>query len=102
MKIGIKLKMKNIKSYELQKTYTILFSFCDPGTLQCSNPDPSRACRNNSGDSASSNLLFSGYFVGALLALLPFGILADRIGNLKVIGFGVLLTVLSGLVISLF
>jgi len=53
-----------------------------------------------SGDSASSSFLFSGYFVGALLALLPFGILADRIGNLKVIGFGVLLTVLSGLVIS--
>lgn len=52
------------------------------------------------GDSAASSLLFSGYFVGALLALLPFGILADRIGNLKVIGFGVFLTVLSGLVIS--
>jgi MFS family permease len=52
------------------------------------------------GDSVGSNLLFSGYFVGALLALVPFGILADRIGNLKVIGFGVLLTALSGLVIS--
>ena len=52
------------------------------------------------GDSVVSNLLFSGYFVGALLALVPFGILADRIGNLKVIGFGVLLTALSGLVIS--
>ncbi len=54
----------------------------------------------NSGDSVASNLLYSGYFMGALLALLPFGILADRIGNLKVIGFGVLLTLLSGLVIS--
>jgi MFS family permease len=53
-----------------------------------------------SGDSVASSLLFSGYFLGALLALLPFGILADRIGNLKVIGFGILLTVLSGLVIS--
>ncbi|MHB8101636.1 MAG: MFS transporter [Methanosarcina sp.] len=52
------------------------------------------------GDSVVSNLLFSGYFVGALLALVPFGILADRIGNLKVIVFGVLLTALSGLVIS--
>jgi MFS family permease len=51
------------------------------------------------GDSAASNLLFSGYFVGALLALLPFGILADRIGNLKIIVFGVFLTMLSGLVI---
>ncbi len=54
----------------------------------------------SSGDSVASNLLYSGYFMGALLALLPFGILADRIGNLKVIGFGVFLTLLSGLVIS--
>lgn len=54
----------------------------------------------NSGDSVASNLLYSGYFVGALLALLPFGILADRIGNLKVIGFGVFITLLSGMVIS--
>jgi len=51
------------------------------------------------GDSAASNLLFSGYFIGALLALLPFGILADRIGNLKIIVFGVFLTMISGLVI---
>ena len=48
----------------------------------------------------ASNLLFSGYFVGALLALVPFGILADRVGNLKIIGCGVLLTALSGIVIS--
>jgi MFS family permease len=54
----------------------------------------------SSGDSVASNLLYSGYFVGALLALLPFGILADRIGNLKVIGFGVFITLLSGMVIS--
>lgn len=51
-------------------------------------------------DPFASNLLFSGYFVGALLALVPFGILADRMGNLKIIGFGVLLTALSGTVIS--
>ena len=37
---------------------------------------------------AVSSLLYSGYFVGALLTLLPFGILADRIGNLKVAGIG--------------
>jgi MFS family permease len=48
----------------------------------------------------ASNLLFSGYFVGALLALVPFGILADRVGNLKIIVFGVLLTAFSGTVIS--
>lgn len=51
-------------------------------------------------DPLASNLLFSGYFVGALLALVPFGILADKVGNLKIIGFGVLLTALSGTVIS--
>ncbi len=51
-------------------------------------------------DAFASNLLFSGYFIGALLALVPFGILADRMGNLKIIGFGVLLTALSGTVIS--
>lgn len=53
----------------------------------------------DSGGSAISNLLFSGYFMGALLALVPLGILADRIGNLKVIRFGMLLTAFSGFVI---
>jgi MFS family permease len=51
-------------------------------------------------DPFASNILFSGYFVGALLALVPFGILADRLGNLKMVGFGVLLTAISGTVIS--
>ncbi len=54
----------------------------------------------DSGGSAISALLFSGYFMGALLALVPLGILADRIGNLKVIRFGMLLTVFSGLFIA--
>jgi MFS family permease len=53
-----------------------------------------------SGGFAVSSLLYSGYFMGALLALVPLGILADRIGNLKVIRFGMLLTALSGFVIS--
>jgi MFS family permease len=51
-------------------------------------------------DPFASNLLFSGYFIGALLALVPLGILADRVGNLKIIGFGMLLTAFSGTVIS--
>ena len=38
--------------------------------------------------------------MGAFLALVPLGILADRIGSLKVIRFGMLLTALSGLVIT--
>lgn len=54
----------------------------------------------DSGGVAVSSLLFSGYFVGALLALVPLGILADRTGNLKVIRFGMLLTALSGFVIT--
>ena len=49
---------------------------------------------------AISSLLYSGYFIGALLTLLPFGILADRIGNLKMAGLGITLTVISGLFIS--
>ncbi|MDD3246082.1 MAG: MFS transporter [Methanosarcina sp.] len=49
---------------------------------------------------AVSSLLYSGYFIGALLTMLPFGILADRIGNLKVAGLGITLTVISGLFIS--
>jgi len=49
---------------------------------------------------AVSSLLYSGYFIGALLTLLPFGILADRIGNLKIAGLGITLTVISGLFIS--
>ncbi len=54
----------------------------------------------DSGSFVTSNLLYSGYFMGAFLALVPLGILADRIGNQKVIKFGMLLTALSGLVIS--
>lgn len=56
----------------------------------------------SSASSAASNLLFSGYFMGALLALIPFGILADRIGNMKIIGFAVFLTLFSGLIITYF
>ncbi len=49
---------------------------------------------------AVSSLLYSGYFIGALLTLLPFGILSDRIGNQKVVGLGITLTFVSGLFIS--
>ena len=54
----------------------------------------------DSGSVAVSSLIFSGYFMGAFLSLVPFGILADRIGNLKVIRFGMLLTALAGFVIT--
>jgi MFS family permease len=49
----------------------------------------------------ASSLLFSAYFFGALATMLPFGILADRFGNLRFIGFGVIITVVSGLTILL-
>lgn len=49
----------------------------------------------------ASSMLFSAYFLGALATMLPFGILADRFGNLRFIGFGVILTAVSGLAILL-
>lgn len=60
---------------------------------------PELAGEGNAGPAVSS-LLYSGYFVGALLTLLPFGILADRIGNLKVAGIGIILTAVTGIFIS--
>jgi MFS family permease len=47
----------------------------------------------------ASSLLFSGYFLGALTTMLPFGILSDRLGNLRLIGLGIIFTVISGLII---
>lgn len=49
----------------------------------------------------ASSLLFSGYFLGALATMLPFGILADRFGNLRFIALGIVFTVISGLIIFL-
>jgi ACDE family multidrug resistance protein len=61
---------------------------------------PELAARYHStfGEPASS-LLFSGYFLGALATMLPFGILADRFGNFRYIGLGIALTAISGLII---
>jgi MFS family permease len=60
---------------------------------------PELAGKSNSNPAVSS-LLYSGYFIVALLTLLPFGILADRIGKLKIAGLGITLTVISGIFIS--
>jgi len=57
---------------------------------------------NSSSGGFASSLLFSAYFLGALGTMLPFGILADRFGNLKFIGLGIVLTAISGLTILLF
>lgn len=56
---------------------------------------------NSSYGGIASSLLFSAYFLGALGTMLPFGILADRFGNLKFIGLGIILTAISGLIILL-
>ena len=47
----------------------------------------------------ASSLLFSSYFLGALVTMLPFGILADRHGNIRFIFLGIFLTVISGILI---
>ncbi|MGB9939788.1 MFS transporter [Methanosarcina sp.] len=57
---------------------------------------------NSSSGGFASSLLFSAYFLGALGTMLPFGILADRFGNLKFIGLGIVLTAISGLTILFF
>lgn len=49
----------------------------------------------------ASSMLFSAYFLGALGTMLPSGILADKFGNLKFIGLGIILTAISGLIILL-
>ena len=49
----------------------------------------------------ASSLLFSAYFLGALGTMLPFGILADRFGNIRFIELGIVLTAISGLIILL-
>lgn len=63
-------------------------------------PELANLSDGSSGEFASS-LLFSAYFLGALVTMLPFGILADRFGNLKFIGLGIVLTATSGLIILL-
>ena len=57
------------------------------------------ACYHSIYGEFASSLLFSGYFLGALVTMLPFGILADRFGNLRLIGLGIIFTVISGLII---
>ena len=47
------------------------------------------------------SLLFSAYFFGALITMLPVGILADRLGNLRFIELSIILTAISGLTILL-
>jgi MFS family permease len=47
----------------------------------------------------ASGLLFSGYFIGALVMMMPFGLLSDRYDGTRLIVFAILLTLVSGIVL---
>jgi MFS family permease len=47
----------------------------------------------------ASGLLFSGYFIGALVMMMPFGLLSDRYDGTRLIVFSILLTLVSGIVL---
>lgn len=49
----------------------------------------------------ASSLIFSSFFIGALLTMIPFGVLADACGNRLFIIVGIFLTLVSGLAILL-
>ena len=53
------------------------------------------------GNGASSSLIFSSFFIGALLTMIPFGVLADACGSRMFVILGVMLTLISGIVIIL-
>jgi MFS family permease len=48
---------------------------------------------------ALQSLVYSAYFLGAFLTVIPAGLLADRVGRLPVIRAGLAVTVVSGLLI---
>ncbi|SFM29896.1 MFS transporter [Methanolobus profundi] len=49
----------------------------------------------------SYTLLFSGYFIGALLTMIPFGFMADIYDNVKIMIFSITLTLFAGIVLIL-
>ena len=52
-------------------------------------------------DSSSlQGAIYSAYFLGAVLSTLPAGILSDRIGRIPLIRLGLIITVISGLLLS--
>ena len=48
------------------------------------------------------SMLFSAYFAGAFVTMIPFGMLTDRYGNLSFISLSIVLTVVSGFLILYF
>ncbi|PHP45236.1 MFS transporter [Methanosarcinales archaeon ex4572_44] len=53
------------------------------------------------GESIAASLIFSAYFTGALIAMLPSGILADRYGNTRLIHTAAVLTLTAGIILTL-
>jgi MFS family permease len=51
---------------------------------------------------ALQSLVYSAYFLGAFLTVIPAGLLADRVGRMPVIRAGLLCTVASGLLLVVF
>ncbi|WP_094228825.1 MFS transporter [Methanolobus psychrotolerans] len=49
----------------------------------------------------SYTLLFSGYFIGALLTMIPFGFMADLYDNMKIIVLAIALTFFAGMILTL-
>ena len=47
------------------------------------------------------SMIFSAYFAGALVSMIPLGMLADRYGNTRFILLSIVLTIISGLLIFL-
>lgn len=60
---------------------------------------PELAAANHSNNPMISSLLFSTYFIAALVTMVPFGILADLYGNIRFIMLGILMTFISGYLI---
>ncbi|HIE31877.1 MAG TPA: MFS transporter [Methanosarcinales archaeon] len=48
------------------------------------------------GVAMTQSILFSAYFAGALVTMIPFGMLADRYGNPPFIALSIVLTIVSG------
>ena len=56
---------------------------------------------NLSDETFMQSLLFSAYFAGALVSMIPLGMLADRYGNTRFILLSIVLTIISGFLIFL-
>jgi len=50
--------------------------------------------------SALQGIIYSAYFLGAFVMTLPAGILSDRYGRVPILRFGLVITVISGLLLS--